>query len=94
MHKLLSIAAALMIGLGTSGCTIAHAHPTHHPAAKPAVHVVVHHAPPPRAQRHHAHQRPHNAHYVWIPGHWVGHGHQRHHVPGHWAVRPARPPRR
>ena len=90
MHKLLSLAAMLIgLSLGTSGCTVAHAHPTHHPAARPAVHVVVHHAPPPKAHQHHAHRHQH-LHHVWVPGHWVGHGHHRHYVPGHWEARPPR----
>jgi hypothetical protein len=24
---------------------------------------------------------------VWVPGHWAGHGRNRHWVPGHWQRR-------
>ena len=74
--------AAVLIGLATSGCTIAHAHPP----TRPAAYVVVHHPPPARTHQHHGH----HPHHVWVSGHWVGHGHHRHYVQGRWVVRPPR----
>ena len=79
------------------GCT-AHAHQNHRHHS-PDLRVNVHwvwvdgHFNHARWVRGHWSSRPgpnphaNKPNYVWVPGHYVGHGRNHHWVPGHWAKR-------